>query len=208
MDLLATTALGAGLAWASGIRLYAAILIVGLVGRSGWVELPDALMLLSHTWVMTAAGVLALGEFIADKVPAFDSLWDAAHTFIRIPAGMLLSAGAFDAYGPGATLAAALVGGFITSSAHLAKTGTRAAINHSPEPFSNWAASTTEDVATLGGLWLVFQYPLVFLGLLGVFLVLAWWLIPKVYRRVRASIQAGIRRVRDMAGATGHPTSR
>jgi hypothetical protein len=189
MDLLATTALGAGLAWASGIRLYAAILIVGLVGRAGWVELPDALMVLSSTWVMTTAGVLALGEFIADKVPAFDSLWDGAHTFIRIPAGMLLSAGAFDAYGPGATLAAALVGGFITSSAHLAKTGTRAAINHSPEPFSNWAASTTEDVATLGGLWLVFQYPLVFLGLLGVFLVLAWWLIPKFYRLVRGVIR-------------------
>lgn len=185
MDLLATTALGAGLAWASGIRLYAAILIVGLVGRAGWVELPDALMVLSSTWVMTTAGVLALGEFVADKVPAFDSLWDGAHTFIRIPAGMLLSAGAFDAYGPGATLAAALVGGFITSSAHLAKTGTRAAINHSPEPFSNWAASTTEDVATLGGLWLVFQYPLVFLGVLLVFLVLAWWLIPKFYRLIR-----------------------
>jgi hypothetical protein len=189
MDLITTTALGAGLAWASGIRLYAAILIVGLIGRAGWVELPDALMVLSHTWVMWTAGVLALGEFIADKVPAFDSLWDGAHTFIRIPAGMLLSAGAFDAYGPGATLAAALVGGFITSSAHLAKTGTRAAINHSPEPFSNWAASTTEDVATLGGLWLVFQYPLVFLGLLVVFLMLAWWLIPKFYRLVRGIIR-------------------
>lgn len=185
MDLITTTALGAGLAWASGIRLYAAILIVGLVGRAGWVELPDSLMVLSHTWVMTTAGVLALGEFIADKVPAFDSLWDGAHTFIRIPAGMLLSAGAFDAYGPGATLAAALVGGFITSSAHLAKTGTRAAINHSPEPVSNWVASTTEDVATVGGLWLVFQYPLVFIGLLLGFLVLAWWLIPKVFRFVR-----------------------
>lgn len=194
MDLITTTALGAGLAWASGIRLYAAILIVGLVGRAGWVELPDSLMVLSHTWVMTTAGVLALGEFIADKVPAFDSLWDGAHTFIRIPAGMLLSAGAFDAYGPGATLAAALIGGFITSSAHLAKTGTRAAINHSPEPVSNWVASTTEDVATVGGLWLVFQYPLVFLGLLLVFLALAWWLIPKVFRYLRAVF----RRVADM----------
>ncbi len=189
MDLLATTALGAGLAWASGIRLYAAILIVGLVGRAGWVELPDALALLSSDWVIWAAGVMTLGEFIADKVPAFDSLWDAAHTFIRIPAGMLLAAGAFDAHGPGATLAAALVGGFITSIAHLAKTGTRAAINHSPEPFSNWAASTTEDVATLGGLWLVFQYPLVFLALLVAFLLLAWWLIPRVYRLVRGLVR-------------------
>lgn len=201
MDLLATTALGAGLAWASGIRLYAAILIVGLVARAGWVELPDALMVMSHTWVMTTAGVLALGEFIADKVPAFDSLWDGVHTFIRIPAGMLLAAGAFDAYGPGATLAAALVGGFITSSAHLAKTGTRAAINHSPEPFSNWAASTTEDIATLGGLWLVFQYPLVFLGLLLVFLFLAWWLIAKVFGYISGMFRRVARAVRGEATA-------
>lgn len=202
MDLLATTALGAGLAWASGIRLYAAILIVGLVGRAGWIELPEPLALLATDWVIWAAGVMTLGEFIADKVPAFDSLWDAAHTFIRIPAGMLLAAGAFESYGPGANLAAALVGGFITSSAHLAKTGTRAAINHSPEPFSNWAASATEDVATLGGLWLVFQYPLVFLGLLLAFLLLAWWLIPKVFRLVRGLVRRvlGLARRAEAAG--------
>jgi len=185
MDLIASTALGAGLAWASGIRLYASVLLVGLIGRAGWIELPDALTVLQHDWVLWVSGTMAVGEFIADKVPAFDSMWDALHTFIRIPAGMLLAAGAFDQYGEGATLAAGLIGGLITSGTHLTKAGTRAALNHSPEPVSNWTASAAEDLVTLGGLWLIFQHPLIFLGLLGLFLLLAIWLLPKLWRLLR-----------------------
>lgn len=189
MDILATTALGAGLAWASGIRLYAAVFLVGMMGRAGWIDLPEALAVLEHDWVLWASGIMMVGEFIADKVPAFDSIWDAIHTFIRIPAGMLLSAGAFDQYGPGAALAAALVGGLITSGTHLTKSGTRAAINHSPEPVSNLLASTTEDLVTVGGLWLIFQHPLVFLALLAGFLALAIWLLPKLFRWIRRTFR-------------------
>jgi hypothetical protein len=186
MDLIAQIALAGGLAWASGIRLYATVLLLGLLGRFEVVDLPPALALIEGDWVLWTAGVLTVGEFVADKVPAFDSLWDALQTFVRVPAGMLLAWGALDSYGPGAQLAAALIGGAITSGTHLTKAGSRAAINHSPEPVSNWVASFTEDGVVLGGLFLALAHPWVFLVLLAVFLLLCAWLLPKVWRAVRA----------------------
>ena len=170
MDILQQLALAGGLAWASGIRLYAAIFIVGMLGRFGYVHLPDHLLLLQHTAVLAAASIMLAAEFLADKVPGLDSVWDAVHTFIRIPAGALLAWGAMGDAAPPLQLAAAILGGAITSGTHLAKSGARAAINTSPEPFSNWTASFGEDGLLLGGLWLVFQHPLVFLILLGTFL--------------------------------------
>ena len=183
--MLETAALAAGMSWASGLRLYLAVLAAGVLARLGWLDLPTGLQVLSSWWVIGVAGVLALAEFIADKVPGFDTAWDGIQTFIRIPAGAILAAAAFGELDPQWMVAAGLVGGTLAGAAHATKAGTRALINVSPEPFSNWAASFTEDVGTMGGLLLAFFLPVVFLILLGVFLILAIWLIPKLWRGVR-----------------------
>lgn len=189
MDLIAQIALAAGLAWGSGIRLYAVLFICGGLQRLGYVHLPGDLNLLAHDWVLIASGVMLAGEFIADKVPAFDSVWDAIQTFVRIPGGMALAWGTFGDQGPAAQLVAAIIGGAITSGTHLTKAGTRAVINHSPEPFSNWIASFTEDGLLLGGLWLVWAHPWVFLALLAVFALIAIWLLPKLWRALRWTVR-------------------
>ncbi|MGH8041856.1 MAG: DUF4126 domain-containing protein [Rudaea sp.] len=185
MENLQSLALAAGLAWASGIRLYAAIFLVGLLGRLGYVHLPAHLLLLEHNWVLAASGLMLLIEFAADKIPGFDSVWDSIHTFIRIPIGALLAWGALGDAAPDVQMAAAILGGAIAGGTHLAKMGARAAINTSPEPFSNWTASFGEDGILLGGLWLMFAHPLVFLLLLAVFLALLIWLLPKLFRFLR-----------------------
>lgn len=178
-------AFAGGLAWASGLRLYAAIFVVGMLGRFGYVHLPDHLLVLQHTAVLTAAGVMLAVEFLVDKVPGLDSVWDAIHTFIRIPAGALLAWGALGDATPAMQLAAAIVGGAISGGTHLAKSGTRAAINTSPEPFSNWTASFGEDGLLLAGLWLALHHPLAFLLLLVAFLAFVAWLVPKLFRFLR-----------------------
>lgn len=182
MDSLSQLALAGGLAWASGIRLYATILVVGLLGRYGWLQLPEPLLVLQHGWVLAAAAVMGLGEFLADKVPGFDSVWDAVHTFVRIPAGAFLAWGAMGDSTPAAQAAAAIVGGLITSGTHLAKSGGRAAINTSPEPFTNWTASLGEDGLVLGVLFLAIQHPLLLLTALALFVLLLVWLLPKLLR--------------------------
>jgi hypothetical protein len=195
MDVLAQLGLGAGLAWASGLRLYATVFVVGLLGRLGYVQLPETLHLLEHDWVLWTSGVLLLGEFLADKIPAFDSVWDALHTFIRIPAGALLAWGAAGDATPALQFAAALAGGVIAGGTHLAKAGGRAAINTSPEPVTNWAASLGEDGLVLGGLYLAFAHPLAFLVLLALFLAFVAWLLPKLWRfvgRMLRRLHAGL----------------
>ena len=182
MEQLQQLALAVGLSWASGIRLYATVFIVGMLGRLGYVHLPDDLLVLEHTFVLIASGIMLVVDFLADKIPGFDSLWDSIHTFIRIPIGAMLAWGAMGDSTPAIQLAAGLLGGAITTGTHLAKTGTRAAINTSPEPFSNWTASFAEDGMFLGGLWLVFSHPAAFLTLLVVFLALTIWLLPKIFR--------------------------
>ena len=185
MDLLQQVALGAGLSWASGIRLYAVLFLAGLLSRLGWVDLPAGLQLLNHDWVLGASGLMLAVEFFADKVPMLDSLWDAVHTFIRIPAGALLAVGAMGQLDPALTAVAAILGGTIATGSHLAKAGSRALINTSPEPFTNWGASLAEDLMVPAGLLVALKFPLVFLGLLGVFLILAIWLVPKLWRGLR-----------------------
>ncbi|MEP6940581.1 MAG: DUF4126 domain-containing protein [Rudaea sp.] len=182
MDPLQQVAIAAGLAWASGIRLYAAVFIVGVLGRVGWIHLPTGLVILEHDWVLAASGVMLVAEFLADKVPGFDSVWDVVHTFIRIPAGALLAWGAMGDNTPALQLTAALLGGVITGGTHLAKASTRAAINTSPEPFSNWAASFGEDGVLLAGLWIAFHHPLAFLLLLALFFLVVIWLVPRLLR--------------------------
>ncbi|MEO9215019.1 MAG: DUF4126 domain-containing protein [Rhodanobacter sp.] len=189
MEQLPNIALAGGLAWASGIRMYATVFIAGLLARLGYVHLPDGLAVLSDTWVLVVAGVLMVGEFLADKIPAFDSVWDGVHTFIRIPVGTLLAWGVFRDSGAGAQTAAALLGGALVTGTALAKAGGRALINTSPEPFSNWGASASEDISLLGGLYLMWQHPLVLLVLLALFVLLLCWLLPKILRGLRMLLQ-------------------
>ena len=126
-------------------------------------------------------------EFFADKIPAVDTIWDAVHTFIRIPAGALLAAGVMSAAdGPAWALAAALLGGTITAGTHFMKAGGRAAINTSPEPVTNWTASFAEDAVVVGGLWLAVLHPIVFLILLMLFVLVMIWILPKLYRFIRS----------------------
>ena len=188
-QILQTVALSSLLAWASGIRLYLVVFAVGLGGHLGYIDLPAGLEVLTHPWVIGAAGVLLLLEFLVDKVPGIDSIWDAIHTFIRIPAGALLAAGATGDTLSALTVAAGLLGGTITAGTHFTKAGGRAMINASPEPFSNWGASFTEDGLVLAGIWFAFAHPLVFLVALAAFVALAIWLLPKLWRGVSAMLR-------------------
>ena len=190
--VLQTVALASLLAWASGVRLYLVVFAVGLAGSMGYVDLPAGLTVLEHPWVIGAAGVLLVMEFLADKVPGLDSAWDAIHTFIRIPAGALLAAGATGDTLSALTVAAGLLGGTITAGTHFTKAGGRALINTSPEPFSNWTASFTEDALVLGAIWFVFHYPIVFLAMFVLFIVLMIWLIPKLWRGIRAVFRTSV----------------
>ena len=198
-QVLHTVALATLLAWASGIRLYFVVFALGLAGHLGYVDLPEGLKVLQHPWVIGTAGFLLVMEFLVDKVPGLDSVWDAFHTFIRIPAGALLAAGATGDTLSAITVAAGLLGGFITAGTHLAKAGGRALINASPEPFSNWGASFTEDFAVPGGIWFAFAHPLAFLVLLLAFLALIAWLLPKLWRGVGALVRQMRARLRSQS---------
>ena len=183
MDLISTIAAGAGLAWASGMRLYAVVFASGLLARFGIVTLPGDLSLLTHTWVIGAAGFMFAIEFLADKIPGIDSVWDAIHTFIRIPAGALLAAASIGVSAdPAWVMVAGLLGGTLAGSSHFAKSGSRALINSSPEPFSNWAASFGEEMLAGTVLWLAFTYPVLSLCVLSVLVVLSVWLIVVLWR--------------------------
>ena len=186
LDITQLVALAAVLGFASGIRLYAVLLIVGLVGYAGWAELPAGLALLQHPVVLIAAGVMFVLEFFADKIPGVDTLWDGIQTFIRIPAGAALAAGVFGAMDNAAwTTAAAILGGSLAATSHFTKAGARAAANTSPEPLSNMALSVAEDLAVGGLLWLVLTYPWVAAAIVVVAALLALWLLPKLFRFIR-----------------------
>jgi hypothetical protein len=185
MDITQTIALTLGVAWASGINLYAAILMLGYLGSTGNIDLPPDLQILTDPMVMLAAGLMYCVEFFADKIPGVDTGWDALSTFIRIPAGAILAAGAIGDVGPAAHLAAAIAGGTLATGSHITKAGSRLLINTSPEPFSNWLASVGEDVAVIAGLWTALYNPELFIVLLVLFILLMIWLLPKLWRRIR-----------------------
>ncbi len=176
-------ALGAG--WASGLNAYAAVLVLGGAERLGLVSLPADLHVLASPWVLGVATVLFALNFLADKIPYVDSLNDMLHTVVRIPAGALLAYGAAGGLSPEAAVIAGLLGGTLAAGTHLAKTGSRALINTSPEPFSNVAASLAEDVSVVGGLALAITHPITFLCLLALFVALLVWLLPKLWRLAR-----------------------
>jgi len=161
-------AVAAALGWASGLRLYAVLFLTGLAGFLGWVALPPGLHLLQHPVMLVASGLLLFVEFFADKIPGVDTLWDAVHTLIRIPAGAALAASVFGLDQATTATGAALLGGTLAATSHVAKATTRAAVNTSPEPFSNLALSFLGDAAVPGTLWLAFTHPIVALIVLAI----------------------------------------
>jgi hypothetical protein len=199
MDTVQAISLLLGASWAAGINLYAAILVLGLLNATGHVALPPDLQLLSDPLVLFGAGALYVVEFFADKTPGVDTGWDALHTFIRIPAGALLALGMSDAITVDEASrftthliegSALLGGGALAAASHATKAGTRVLNNTSPEPISNWIASVTEDVAVVGGLWTALNNPALFLGLLVLFLLLAAWLLPRIWQGIRRVARA------------------
>lgn len=185
MDILQSVALASGMAWASGMRLYAVLFSAGMLGRLGYLQLPSALHVLENPWVLGVSGSLLLVEFLSDKIPVVDSLWDSVQTFIRIPAGALLAALAMGEHDPAFAVVAGLLGGTLAAGTHAMKAGSRALINTSPEPFTNIGVSLGEDALVATGLFTAFYYPVLFLVLLGFFIILLVWLIPKLLRGVR-----------------------
>ncbi|MEM7173320.1 MAG: DUF4126 domain-containing protein [Pseudomonadota bacterium] len=204
MGIVETIAISMGLAWASGINLYATLATLGILGATGNMILPEHMQILADPAVIAAAGFMYCVEFFADKTPGVDTTWDTLHTFIRIPAGAVLAAMAMGQVSPAAELAALIVGGGLAGISHSCKAGTRVLINTSPEPFSNWTASVTEDVVVIGGLLTAIYHPSVFIGLLIVFILLAIWLLPKIWRGVKALFG----RLRMAFGGRGTATDR
>lgn len=182
LDTTQLIALASALGWASGVRLYLVVLLTGLAGFMGWVTLPQGLSLLANPVVLGASGFMVFIEFFADKIPGLDSLWDVVHSVIRIPAGAALAASVFSADSGAITLVAGLLGGTLATTSFAAKATTRAAINTSPEPFSNIGASLLEDGMVPLGLWLAVAHPVVFVVLLALVLALSVWLIRTCWR--------------------------
>jgi hypothetical protein len=191
-DTWQLVALAAAIGWASGLRLYAVLFVLGGLGFLQWIELPAGLSVLAHPMVLAASGFMCFVEFFADKIPGVDSAWDLVQTFIRIPAGAVLAAGVFGESSSAWMIAAAILGGTLAAGSHLAKSGTRAVINTSPEPFSNWAASFGEELAVGTVLWLAFAYPIAALCILALLVAFTIWIIPKVWRMIRAIVDRTI----------------
>ncbi|MEP7098859.1 MAG: DUF4126 domain-containing protein [Burkholderiales bacterium] len=187
IDTAGLLAIAAALGWASGLRLYAVVFLTGLAGRLGWVELPTGLHLLQSYAMLGASGFMLFIEFFADKIPGLDSLWDMVHTVVRIPAGAALAAAVFGADQSSWAMAAALMGGTLAATSHVAKATTRAALNTSPEPFSNIAMSLAGDSVVPMSLWLSWEHPYVFFAALALALVVMvalTWVFAKFLRRL------------------------
>lgn len=186
MNLISTLAIAMGAGWVSGINLYAAVATLGLLGRFANLKLPGELDILTSWWIIGLALALYLIEFVADKVPYVDNIWDAIHTFIRVPAGAVLAATAFGDFDRGVQVAAFLLGGGLALSAHGTKAGARAAINLSPEPASNIVVSLTEDAIAVGSVLLSIFAPFVLFAVIAVFLVVSFVMLRKIINALKA----------------------
>lgn len=184
-QVIATLSLTMGVAWASGINLYATAGFLGILGAMGYIELPSQLMVLQDPMVIAAALFMYCVEFFADKTPGVDTGWDAIHSFIRIPAGAMLAAGAVGEVNPAIVVAAGLLGTTVSATSHMVKAGSRVMINTSPEPFTNWTASVAEDVAVFSGLYAAINHPTIFLVLVILFILISIWLIPKIWKAIK-----------------------
>lgn len=183
--LLATLALAMGASWASGINLYAALLVLGLGGSTGHIDLPPELIFLEDPLIIGAAGLMYFVEFFADKTPGVDTGWDAIHTFIRIPAGAMLAAGAVGDISPALEITAGILGGGVAAVSHATKMGSRLLINTSPEPVTNWTASISEDVLVIAGLWTALNHPMIFIVLFIAFICVSIWLLPRLWYLIK-----------------------
>jgi hypothetical protein len=204
MNLISTIGLAMGTSWVSGIRLYAAVATLGLLGRFANLHLPGELTILTNWWIIGVASTLFLIEFFADKIPYLDSTWDVIHTFIRIPAGAVLAAAAFGDFDRKIQLVALLVGGGLALSAHGTKATARAAVNLSPEPVSNVVVSLIEDVVAVVSIVLSFLLPIVVIVLVTGFVVLSIFLLPKIFRLFRGGFRklTGARQLSTVARAS------
>ncbi len=189
LDMPSLLALAAALGWASGFRLYAVVFLVGGMGAAGWIALPQGLHMLQHPTVLLVSGFMLLVEFFADKVPWIDSLWDMVHTVIRIPAGALLAAGVFGADNATMAVVAGLLGGSLSATALATKMTTRAAVNTSPEPFSNWGLSFFEDGLVVAVVWLATLHPVWFGVALALMLLVSALLLVVLLQFLRAVLR-------------------
>jgi hypothetical protein len=189
LDMPGLLALAAALGWASGVRLYAVVFMVGAMGWAGWMALPPGLAVLQSPMVLAVSGCMLMVEFFADKVPWFDSLWDAVHAFIRVPAGALLAAGVFGADSATMGVVGGLLGGSLAATSLATKMTARAAANTSPEPFSNWGLSFLEDGLVVGMVWLATQYPVAFGITLAVVLLVSVLLLVVLFQFLRAVLR-------------------
>jgi hypothetical protein len=185
MDAVSVIALSMGAAWASGINLYATLFMLGYMGMTGNIVLPEELEVVSNPMVMTAAGFMYCVEFFADKIPGVDSGWDTIHTFIRIPAGAMLASSAVGDVTPAVELTSAILGGALAAGSHTTKAGSRLLINTSPEPVTNWTASISEDLVVIGGLWAALNHPILFIIALVIFILIMIWLLPRLWRLIK-----------------------
>ena len=193
MNLVEILGLTFGAAWTSGINLYATVAVLGLLQRYGWAQLPGGLEVLDNWWIIGTALVLYSIEFIADKVPYVDTIWDAVHTFIRVPAGAVLALAGTTNLSPAMQVVALLVGGGLALSTHGTKATIRAAANTSPEPLTNWTLSILEDIFAIGATVFAVLHPVAILAVILIFLLILAWVLPKVVRRLRrmvASVRA------------------
>jgi Domain of unknown function (DUF4126) len=185
MSLISTLAFAMGSAWVSGLNLYAAVATLGLLGRFAGLGLPGDLAVVTNWWVIGVASALYVVEFLADKIPLVDSAWDAIHTFIRVPAGAALAAASFGDFSPAVQVIAFLLGGGLALSSHGTKATARAAINTSPEPVTNIAASLAEDGVAIGATLLAAYYPVLLLVLVGIAVIISIIILPKIIRFLR-----------------------
>ena len=162
------------LSWGAGIDLYLTVLLAGLVGRMQWLPLPSELSFLANDWTLVLAAALFLVEFVADKIPYIDSFWDAFHTFIRVPAGILLALGAAHGIPQHRMFLVALAAGLVSFGTHGAKASVRLALNSTPEPFTNWFVSFAEDGLVAIAYWLFLHHPWVLICLIAAAVVIAW----------------------------------
>jgi hypothetical protein len=190
MDFIQTLAIAMGASWVSGIRLYASVAALGLLGRFANLELPGELQVLTSWWIIGIALALFVVEFIADKIPVVDSVWDVVHTFIRIPAGAVLAATAFGDFDRTVQVMAFLLGGGLALSAHGTKAATRAIVNTSPEPVSNIVVSLTEDVVALVSIMLAVFLPVVLFFVIAAGLIFSALVLPRIFRFFRQVLRS------------------
>lgn len=189
MNILTTLGIAMGTGYSSGLNLYATVVTLGLLQRFGIIHLPPSLQVLSHPWILGIAAALYCIEFFADKVPFVDMAWDAIHTFIRPPAAALLAYASTGAVAPEWRWAAALLAGGVALTSHSAKASTRAAVNTSPEPFSNWILSFGEDLLAVWLTWMASAHPMATTMVVGALLVLSAFLIFHLFRFARRALQ-------------------